>query len=81
LDENGNELDMGTGFDDLSPLAEPRREAEFLLNAELSLAQVANRKILRAVMEEAGFLQLPHEWWHFDALPAVDVRAQYRRVE
>ncbi|RZA02813.1 MAG: D-alanyl-D-alanine dipeptidase, partial [Proteobacteria bacterium] len=51
LDENGNELDMGTGFDDLSPLAEPRREAEFLLNAELSLTQVANRKILRAVME------------------------------
>jgi zinc D-Ala-D-Ala dipeptidase len=81
LDEQGRELDMGTGFDDLSPLAEPRKEEEFLAAGALTPAQVGNRKILRAVMTEAGFLQLPHEWWHYDALPAADVRARYRRVE
>ncbi|RYZ96037.1 MAG: D-alanyl-D-alanine dipeptidase [Proteobacteria bacterium] len=81
LDGAGAELDMGTGFDDLTPLAEPRRESEFLSNESLRPDQIANRKILRAVMEEAGFLQLPHEWWHFDAMPAPEVRAQYRRVE
>lgn len=81
LDAGGAELDMGTGFDDLTPLAEPRLEDEFLAKGELSAAQLANRKILRAVMTEAGFLQLPHEWWHFDALPPADVRARFRRVE
>jgi zinc D-Ala-D-Ala dipeptidase len=81
LDAGGRELDMGTGFDDLSPLAEPRKEEEFLSNGSLTASQVANRKILRSVMTEAGFLQLPHEWWHYDALPAADVRARYRRVE
>jgi len=24
-----------------------------------------NRMLLKEVMEEAGFVQLPHEWWHF----------------
>lgn len=81
LDRSGRELDMGTGFDDLSPLAEPRKEDEFLAAGTLKAEQIANRLILRAVMTEAGFLQLPHEWWHYDALPAADVRARYRRLE
>lgn len=80
LDHAGSELDCGTPFDDLTPLAEPKREAEFLGAGTLTQAQLANRLILRSVMEDAGFLQLPHEWWHFDALPAGEVRARYSRV-
>lgn len=81
LGKDGTELDMGTGFDDLTPLAEPRREEEFLANGTLKAPQAANRRLLRQVMTDAGFLQLPHEWWHFDALPPTDVRARFRRVE
>lgn len=81
VDIGGRELPMGTEFDDLTPLAEPRKETEFLASGALTAAELANRKILRAVMEEAGFLQLPHEWWHFDALPPAEVRARYRLVE
>lgn len=77
----GREIDMGTSFDDLTERAEPKREEELLKKGALTEAQVANRKILRSVMERAGFLQLPHEWWHYDALPPAEVRAAYRRVD
>jgi D-alanyl-D-alanine dipeptidase len=32
-------------------------------------------------MEIAGFSQLPHEWWHFDALPKAQVKDQFTIVE
>lgn len=80
-DPNGAELDMGTGFDDLTDLAQPQLEAAFLAQGKLSKTQVENRLILREVMEDAGFIQLPHEWWHFDALPGAQVRASYQRCE
>ncbi len=77
----GAELDMGTPFDDFTPLAEPQRETDFLAQGRLTEEQVANRRLLRRVMEGAGFLSLPIEWWHFDALPGETVRYRYRLVE
>jgi D-alanyl-D-alanine dipeptidase len=79
LGPDGAELDMGTPFDDLTELAGPRHEEAMLAAGRLIPAQRANRLRLRTVMEEAGFLQLPHEWWHYDALPGAEVRATYRR--
>lgn len=81
MDEGGREVDMGTSFDDFSPLSEPRREDEFLKAGKLTPEQVDNRRILRRVMSEAGFIQYPIEWWHFDALPADIVRKNYPIVE
>jgi D-alanyl-D-alanine dipeptidase len=81
LDETGRELDMGTGFDDFTPLAEPRLEPDKLAAGELTWAQFENRMILRRPMEEAGFKVLPQEWWHFDALPADTVRQHFKIVE
>jgi len=81
LGSDERELDMGTGFDDLTDLAQPRLEVGNLNAGKLASAQLENRLILRSVMEEAGFLQLPHEWWHFDALPGAQVRASYPRCE
>ncbi len=74
LDERSRELDMGTGFDAFTPLSEPRREADYLREGALTAAQVENRMILRRAMTGAGFIQLPYEWWHFDAFPAEKVR-------
>ena len=78
---DGEELDMGTGFDDLTDLAQPRLEEDFLRAGKLSKTQLVNRSVLRSVMEDAGFIQLPHEWWHYDALPGAEVRAKYQRCE
>lgn len=81
VDEKGHELDMGTGFDSFTPLAEPQLEAEKLASGELTQAQLDNRLILRRSMEAAGFKVLPDEWWHFDALPADLVHKQFTIVE
>lgn len=81
LDERGRELDMGAGFDDFRPIAQPKHEAEFLAQGLLTRAQHENRLLLRRAMEAAGFAQLPHEWWHFDALPRTQVREGFTIVE
>lgn len=81
LDKCGQELDMGTGFDNLSDLAQPKCEEKFLLENKLSEVQVFNRKILRNIMQKAGFEQLPHEWWHYDALSGDLVRQRYPILE
>lgn len=80
LDETGRELDMGTGFDDMTNLSHPALEEGFLLSGELSDAQVANRRLLREAMLEAGFFGINTEWWHFDCGDRELVRATYRRV-
>lgn len=81
LDRNGFELDMGAGFDDFREIAQPRFEERFLAEGALTRVQLENRLLLRSVMVAAGFIQLAHEWWHFDALPKDLVRASYSVVE
>lgn len=80
-DENGHEIDMGTGFDNFTPLAQPKREAENLQAGKLTQEQIDHRLILRKVMKQAGFLQLPIEWWHYDALPKKELKEYYKIVE
>lgn len=81
VDDQSKEIDMGTPFDDFRPLAQPRKEDDYLAQGKLTADQVRNRKLLRRVMMEAGFLQLPIEWWHYDALPKAEIKAQYKIVE
>jgi D-alanyl-D-alanine dipeptidase len=80
LDEQGRELDMGTGFDDLTELSHPRLEQGFLASGRLSAQQVANRQLLRDAMFQAGFVGINTEWWHFDCGDRELVRATFRRV-
>jgi D-alanyl-D-alanine dipeptidase len=81
LDEQGLELDMGTVFDAFTELSQPQLETQFLKQGLISQKHVDNRLILREAMTQAGFIQLPHEWWHFDALPKSDVKKLYKIVE
>ena len=80
LDAQGRELDMGTGFDDLSERSHPAREAQFLACGELSAQHVENRRWLRDAMFQAGFLGINSEWWHFDCGDRLLVRRDYARV-
>ncbi len=62
LDSNGNQLDMGTGFDDFS---EKSYTAWYELND--SDEQIKkNRRLLHNVLCESGFTNYPAEWWHYD---------------
>ncbi|MGR8011738.1 M15 family metallopeptidase [Streptomyces hypolithicus] len=57
-----NSIDMGTGydcFDTLSHTDDPRIKG----------AQRANRQLLKKLLGEHGFVNLPEEWWHFTFKP------------
>lgn len=76
----GQEVDMGSGFDEMSERSHPEFEAQLLLQGQLTRQQVANRQLLRSAMRTAGFIGIPHEWWHFDYGDPATVRAQYQRI-
>lgn len=65
-DQSGRILDMGTLFDEANPLSYTASlEGIRLLNPEQKVAR-DNRRVLYNVMIDAGFTNLPSEWWHFD---------------
>ena len=77
---DGRELDMGTGFDDLSERSHPALELAMLERGEITQQQVDNRRLLRDAMFQAGFFGINSEWWHFDCGDRVLVRQTYTRV-
>jgi D-alanyl-D-alanine dipeptidase len=78
---DGQQLDMGTGFDDFRDLAQPKLESQFLASGELTQSQLGNRLLLRRLLEDQGFKVLEHEWWHFNALPKDQVHGQHPVLE
>ncbi|HEV7380621.1 MAG TPA: M15 family metallopeptidase [Dyadobacter sp.] len=80
-DKKGVPLDMGTKYDFFGPLAYPRSEAEMLRQGKLTPKQIANRKILRAAMTQAGFTQNTTEWWHYDGMSKKAARAKYGMIK
>ena len=57
-DLDGNELDMGTGFDYFGKKAWHGAKG-------ITQEQAANRLILKNAMESHGFRCFTHEWWHY----------------
>lgn len=76
----GDTLDMGTHIDYLGKLAQPRHEATYLQNGQLSKKAYENRKLLRDVMVEAGYKVLPSEWWHFNLVSRDVARKKYKVI-
>lgn len=77
-DENNRPLDMGAGYDDIRKIAYPSMEEHFLKTGELQAQQVENRKLLRKVMKHQGFINIPSEWWHFNADKRDEVKRRYQ---
>lgn len=78
---SGEEIDMGTGFDDFTDLAQPRYEEQFLASGQLTQEHIANREKLRSCMLQAGFQAIPNEWWHFNARPWQQLTSKYKIIE
>ncbi|WP_432003805.1 M15 family metallopeptidase [Streptomyces sioyaensis] len=57
-----NSLDMGTGFDCFDTLAHT-------LDPRIHGRPLANRLLLKHGLEQAGFVNLPEEWWHYTFTP------------
>lgn len=79
--ENGEVLDMGTNYDDTAILAHPDLEVFFLKEKQLTETHIQNRKLLRKVMQGAGFFGISSEWWHFNACTREFARANYKVIE
>lgn len=61
IDIHGRELDMGTAFDDFSEKA----HTVYFENG-INKQVRDNRRLLYSIMTQAGFTNLPSEWWHYD---------------
>ena len=69
VDENGEELEMPTGFDDFSA----RADRDY---SDCTEAAAANARILELLMEKHGFQAYAGEWWHYSdtvSYPVEDV--------
>ena len=80
LDPAGKEVDMGTGFDEMTLPSHPAYEVELLAQGLLKAEHLVERGWLRAAMREAGFQSISTEWWHFDFGDRVMVRRDLPRV-
>lgn len=81
IDDKGRELDMGTPYDFFGEMAHPRRENEYFESGELTETQLANRELLRSVMQFAGFSRIETEWWHFNSTSRVRAAEMYPVIE
>ncbi len=81
VDADGRELDMGFTPFRKSTLALYWQFAKMKMGVELSEKQAVNRKLLADTMQQAGFLPLPYEWWHFNGLPKNVTRKKYPIIE
>ena len=79
-DDLGVELDMGTPFDFFGEEAQPAKEKEMLKQVKLTQTQLDNRKILRNVMNQAGFLTYYREWWHFNSCTLEEAKKKYKVI-
>lgn len=81
VDENGNELPMGTLVDHLGPEANIDREEMLVEKGVISETERQNRLLLRRVMKQAGFTPLRTEWWHFNLVSKRKAQASYKRLD
>ena len=66
IDDKNNELDMGTDFDDFSPSSWTNHFEPSYEKYEQNTLVRDNRRLLYNAMLNAGFTNLPSEWWHYD---------------
>jgi D-alanyl-D-alanine dipeptidase len=81
VDENGEWLPMGTPFDFFGPEAHTDREDDLLKKRRISPSEYKNRKLLRRIMEKAGFKPIASEWWHFNACSREEAREKYPLID
>lgn len=81
VDSSKIPLDMGTPFDYFGGKASIHNEDSLIRIGQLTPQQVENRKLLRKVMQEAGFIPIRGEWWHFNACSLHEAQERYSLIE
>jgi D-alanyl-D-alanine dipeptidase len=81
VDAKGEWLSMGTPFDYFGPESHTDNEDELLQLRRITPSEYRNRRLLRGVMEEAGFTTVASEWWHFNACTRETAKANYQLID
>ena len=81
INDKGEWLPMGTPFDFFGPEAHTDKEDDLLKRRRITPSEYNNRKLLRHIMETAGFTSIAYEWWHFNACPRDEAVKKYRLID
>lgn len=83
----GQELFMGSIFDDADAISATRHFENSALTSQSALEARRNRRLLYHAMVAVGFANYPHEWWHYDLYTQMwvmngghDCKAAYGRA-
>lgn len=77
---DGDTLHMGTVIDHLGKEAHIDTEDAMVKRGVISAQARTNRRLLRRVMEQAGFRSLRTEWWHFNFISRAEAKAKYKPI-
>ena len=81
MDSTGTPLPMGSKHDYFGPEARIDHEDELVANGLITAQELENRKLLRRVMTESGFITCISEWWHFNHIPSIRAREELRIID
>ena len=81
VNEKNEKLPMGTPFDFFGAESHTNKENDLLKQRRITPAEYQNRKLLRRVMESAGFTPVASEWWHFNACTRDEALKKYKLID
>lgn len=70
VDESGNEIEMPTGFDDFSALADRNY-------SDCTEVAASNAQMLEEIMTKHGFKGYHGEWWHYTDMDTYEVEHDF----
>lgn len=77
----GDTLAMGTRIDAMTSLSHIDREDDLRARHKLTREAVANRRLLRRIMRQAGWKPLRTEWWHFNLITRTEAKRSYKPIK
>ena len=78
---NGDTIPMGTKVDHMSKAAHTDNEDALVKAGRISRKALNNRRLLRRVMQTAGFKPLRTEWWHFNFISRATAKKYYKVIK
>ena len=81
MDSRGTPLPMGSAHDYFGPEARIDHEDELVADGLSTPEELQNRKLLRRVMTESGFVTCISEWWHFNHIPSARAKTELKIID
>ncbi len=77
----GDSIPMGTKVDHMSKASHIDNEDALVKQKVITSQARSNRKLLREVMQYAGFRPLKTEWWHFNLVSRETAKKYYKAIK